>query len=190
MTLKVNNGDKARAVLQLSHSQDPALQFKAHPNVDKSLWANSSTIALRDQNKPFPVSQPLGVLKWKFTAKDESQVPLLVNCWPSPTDSGSCDCTIEYELQSPNLNLEKVTIIIPYSGNQPPIVGNVDQGQQHVDRNSKTILWNLASINSSNSSGTLEFSIDNDDVSTLFPIQIHFNSSKSYADIKVQINLF
>jgi hypothetical protein len=77
MMLKINNEEDARITLQLKHGNDPNLQFKTHPNVDKSLWSSSSGIALRDTTRPFPVNQPLGILKWRYSSREESSVPLI-----------------------------------------------------------------------------------------------------------------
>jgi hypothetical protein len=38
---------------------------------------------------------------------------VLVNCWPTPTDDGSCDVNIEYELENDKLALYDLLISIP-----------------------------------------------------------------------------
>ena len=113
MTLKINDASKARLKVNVSHPGDPSIQFKTHPNVDKGLWANQSVIGLRDPSRPFPVSQPLGILRWRQSSTSESSLPLTVNCWPSPTGNGSCDVNIEYELQA-DIELQDVALVIPY----------------------------------------------------------------------------
>lgn len=35
-------------------------QFKTHPNIDKALYANDSTLGLKDPSRPFPTGAPLG----------------------------------------------------------------------------------------------------------------------------------
>ncbi|KAJ3324405.1 Coatomer subunit delta [Boothiomyces sp. JEL0866] len=172
MLLKVNDEEKAR------------VKLGTHPNVDKGLWGSNSVLALKDPNRPFPIAQPLGILKWRYSSKDESALPLLVNCWPSPTQSG-CDVTIEYDLQKV-MALKNVSIIIPYTGVNPPTATAPEYGQYHIDRNSKTIVWQIPSINSENSSSLFEFNVETDDTSSLYPIQVHFTSSQSFSDIQVQ----
>ncbi|KAJ3261321.1 hypothetical protein HK103_005929 [Boothiomyces macroporosus] len=183
MLLKVNDEEKARVKLGVTFNQELGLQFKTHPNVDKGLWGSNSVLALRDPNRPFPVAQPLGILKWRYSSKDESALPLLVNCWPSPTQSG-CDVTIEYDLQKV-MTLKNVSIIIPYTGVNPPTATAPEYGQYHIDRNSKTIVWQIPSINSENTSSLFEFNVETDDISSLYPIQVHFTSSQSFSDIQV-----
>jgi hypothetical protein len=109
MTLKVNDPSQTKLQVQVGYQNDPSLQFKTHPYVDKALWSSQNRVGFA---KPLPVGQPIGVLKWKFNGKDESQIPLLVTCWPSPTGNG-CDVTIEYELQT-DLQLHDVSIAIPF----------------------------------------------------------------------------
>lgn len=65
------------------HSQEDYgndLQFKYHPNLFKGLEAEKgaleSEIKLKDAGRSWPVGQPLGVLRWKLSSKDESFVPL------------------------------------------------------------------------------------------------------------------
>jgi hypothetical protein len=37
----------------------------------------------------------------------------LVNCWPSPSNDGTCEVSIEYELENENVTLYDVVISIP-----------------------------------------------------------------------------
>lgn len=53
----------------------------------------------------------LGVLKWRFQSKDESLVPLSINCWPSASGSESY-VNIEYE-SGVDYDLQNVVIAIP-----------------------------------------------------------------------------
>jgi len=50
--------------------------FQTHPNIDKKLFASQSLIGLKNPEKPFPIGQDIGVLKWRFTTQDESFMPL------------------------------------------------------------------------------------------------------------------
>jgi len=38
---------------------------------------------------------------------------LAVNCWPSPSNEGTCDVNIEYELENEQMTLYDVVISIP-----------------------------------------------------------------------------
>ena len=50
--------------------------FQTHPNIDKKLFTASSIIGLKNPEKPFPMGQEVGVLKWRFQTTDESYMPL------------------------------------------------------------------------------------------------------------------
>jgi coatomer subunit delta len=76
MMLKINDPSSTKVKLSLAHSCDSSVVFKTHPNVDKALWSNSSTIALRDPSRPYPVSQPLGILRWNHKSTQESSLPI------------------------------------------------------------------------------------------------------------------
>lgn len=96
MMLEVNNDDDAFCRVQISGGLNKALQFKTHPNIDKALHANSNVLGLKDASRPFPTGSALGILKWRMQAKDESSVPLSINCWPSVSGTQSF-VSIEYE---------------------------------------------------------------------------------------------
>ena len=109
------------------------VQFKQHPNVGKFQAQKERIVALKDPSRVFPLDQPLGVLKWRYSGKDETYVPLsstpllysrtsfffgadtirTVNCWPSPSNDGTCEVNIEYELENESLTLYDVVISIP-----------------------------------------------------------------------------
>lgn len=107
-----------------------SLQFKQHPNVAKFTPGQPRVVALKDASRGFPVGQSLAVLKWRYAGTDESNVPLsselllcslflhlpdmhAVNCWPSPSNDGTCEVSIEYELENEAVTLYDVVISIP-----------------------------------------------------------------------------
>jgi coatomer subunit delta len=59
---------------------------QTHPNVDKQLFLEHSTIGLKQANKPFPINTSLGVVKWRMQTTDESFIPvqsaLQMQCGP------------------------------------------------------------------------------------------------------------
>ena len=106
------------------------MQFKQHPKVAK--FGEERIIALADASRGFPVGQSIAVLRWRYAGKDESYVPLTskrsirlmhgftfiniyfpVNCWPSPSNDGTCEVNIDYELENENITLHDVLISIP-----------------------------------------------------------------------------
>ena len=151
--------------------------------MDKKLFNSTSNIKLKNPEKPFPLHQDVGVLKWRYTTQDESNMPLSINCWPNETGSG-CDVNIEYGLEQPQLELNDVIINIPLpSGVGAPIVGDCD-GEYNYDSRKNMLVWSLPVIDASNKSGSLEFSIGGhpDD---FFPVNVNFVSKKSYCDLQI-----
>lgn len=63
------------------------VQFKQHPNVVKFQAQKERVVVLKDPSRGFPVNQPLGVLKWRYSGKDETYVPLSSTYLPAPFDS-------------------------------------------------------------------------------------------------------
>ncbi len=79
MNLHVSDPSLSRIKLPLvpaSSAFGPELQFKQHPNVGKFSVNTERIIALKDPSREFPVNQSLSVLKWRYSGKDESYVPL------------------------------------------------------------------------------------------------------------------
>jgi len=180
--LKVNDDKMGRIVMSVRNDDTKGAQLQTHPNIDKKLFTAQSLLGLKNQDKPFPMGQEIGVLKWRLTTQDESFMPLAINCWPNESGD-SCDVNIEYELEQPNLELNDVQIAIPVpSGVGAPVVGDCD-GEYNYDSRKNTLLWNLAVIDASNKSGSMEFSIRGhpDD---FFPVNVSFVSKKSYCDIQ------
>lgn len=135
MNLQITDAALAQLRLTLSSPSTDlggnSLQFKQHPNVAKFATGQPRVIALKDSSKGFPVGQNLAVLKWRYAGTDESNVPLsskltyhclpfylfiifcIVNCWPSPSNDGTCEVSIEYELENENVSLYDLVISIP-----------------------------------------------------------------------------
>ncbi|CAG8708810.1 11384_t:CDS:2, partial [Dentiscutata heterogama] len=155
-----------------------------HPNVDKKLFSTDSIIALKNPGKGFPVNQPLGVLRWRFITKDETSIPLSINCWPTPAGDGTIDVNIEYELENENQEFKDVVISIPLPSVGNPVVGDVD-GHYEVNRQARTLEWQLPIIDASNKQGSLEFNIAGEDVNVFFPVGVSFISEKLICDIDV-----
>ncbi|KAF9964907.1 Coatomer subunit delta [Mortierella alpina] len=184
LTLRVSDPTRAKISLALRHLEDPNIQFKTHPNVNKVLFNSEKTIAFRDSSKEFPLNTPTGVLRWRFISKDESSIPLSINCWPSPAGDGSSDVNIEYQLENEEMEFKNVNIIIPLPQGTSPTVGEVD-GEYLVDPNQGVLIWQLPSIDSSNPSGSMEFNCQGEDTESFFPVSVQFDSERLICDVDV-----
>ncbi|TPX72001.1 hypothetical protein CcCBS67573_g05988 [Chytriomyces confervae] len=184
MELKVSDASKAMIRVAMANAYSDTIQFTTHPNVDKNLFA-TGVIGLRDPTRPFPVNQALPIVKWRFLSKDDSHLPLSINCWPSPSGNGSCDVNIEYELQLDRLELRDVVISVPYPGSSDPVIQSADGHSYQVNRAARTIEWQLPLIDTRNKSGVLEFTVQDEDVNGFFPIRVSFTSARPYCSVSV-----
>lgn len=121
MSLVVNHDDGAFICIAVVSGANKNFQFKTHPNIDKAAYASSNTLQLKDPARPFPLGSELGILKWRMQTKDESLVPITINCWPS-VSGGQTYVNIEYESTS-DFDLQNVSIVIPlpHSGHAPNV---------------------------------------------------------------------
>jgi len=184
MMLKITDEEAAKIKVRLNKDDQRAM-WQTHPQVDKKAFNGEDVIGLKNLDKPFPVNQDVGVLKWRMVTQDEEEMPLAITCWPNETGDGSCDVSVEYELQQDHLELADVSIRIPVpSGVGAPVIGACDGDYNH-DSRKNFLEWKLPVIDSSNTSGSLEFSIagNPDD---FFPVNIDFHSTKK-SFIKVAI---
>ncbi|CAG8485968.1 6178_t:CDS:2 [Funneliformis caledonium] len=184
LELTVSDPDLTKIKISVRAVDDGTVQLKTHPNVDKKLFSSDSIISLKNPAKGFPVNQPLGVLRWRYITKDETVIPLSINCWPSPSGDGTFDVNIEYELENDEQEFKDVLITIPLPPGGNPTVGEVD-GHYEVNRQTRSLDWQLAIIDASNKQGSLEFSIAGDDVNAFFPVGVSFVSEKTFCDIDV-----
>ncbi|KAF9116124.1 hypothetical protein BGX27_004707 [Mortierella sp. AM989] len=186
LMLRVSDPSRTKISLALQHLEDSSIQFKTHPNVNKVLFNSEKVIAFRDSSKEFPLNTPTGVLRWRFISKDESSIPLSINCWPSPSGDGSCDVNIEYQLENEEMEFKNVSITIPIPQGTAPTVGELDGVYIHiVDNHQSVLVWQLPSIDSSNPSGSMEFNCQGEDSESYFPVSVQFESERLICSVNV-----
>ncbi|KAF9235051.1 hypothetical protein BU15DRAFT_89722 [Melanogaster broomeanus] len=159
------------------------LQFKQHPNVAKFAPGQEKVVALKDPSRAFPVGQALAVLKWRYAGQDESYVPLSITCWPSPSNDGTCEVNIEYELENENITLYDVAISIPLPAGSYPTVSN--QSGWSINPSTHSLDWYIPKISADERSGTLEYTVGGDDVGAFFPVKVSFVAQGSIAGVGV-----
>eukprot|EP00565_Helicotheca_tamesis_P000624 CAMPEP_0185729418 /NCGR_PEP_ID=MMETSP1171-20130828/5704_1 /TAXON_ID=374046 /ORGANISM="Helicotheca tamensis, Strain CCMP826" /LENGTH=544 /DNA_ID=CAMNT_0028398253 /DNA_START=83 /DNA_END=1717 /DNA_ORIENTATION=- len=154
--------------------------FATHPKVNKATYEKQGVLSLKKGG--FPLNRPVGILRWNYSGDDAA--PLTVNCWPEDEGSGSINVNIEFELNRPDMVLNDVNILLPLGTTDPPAIEQID-GQYKVDSGSGVMCWHHDIIDSSNSSGSLEFSIGGSDVDAFFPVEIRFSSQSLLCPIQV-----
>lgn len=183
MSLTVTKEADACVRVTLAGTPNPGYQFKTHPNIDKSLYADANVLGLKDPSRPFPTGAPLGVLKWRYQTADEAAVPLTINCWPS-VSGGQSYVNIEYE-STAGFDLHNVQIAVPLPAlASPPAVNQID-GDWRFDSRRSTWIWTIELVDASNASGSAEFVVPAADPSAFFPIQVSFSAKRTLCDITV-----
>ncbi|KAF9011436.1 Adaptor complexes medium subunit family-domain-containing protein [Cyathus striatus] len=190
MNLRISDAALGRVRLGLSQPSTDfggnALQFKQHPNVAKFAPGQARVVALKDSTKSFPVGQSLAVLKWRYAGTDESNVPLSINCWPTPSNDGTCEVSIEYELENDSVTLYDVIISIPLPDGSYPTVSS-HSGEWSLNPSSHSLAWAVPLISPSDSTrtGSLIFTVGGDDVGAFFPVHVSFVGEGSLAGVGV-----
>jgi len=191
MTLEVHAEESSciRVATDIDHAAAKALaiQFKTHPNIDKALFNKSSVLGLKDPNRPFPMGSALGVLKWRFSGRDESMVPLMVSCWPSPANGGNdMLVNIEYEMSTDFDDLRNVAIVMPLRCRDEPVVNSCD-GDYTVDPRGECLIWSNEIVDDDNRSGSMEVVFPGlGDAEAIYPIEVSFQSNKLFCNVAVQ----
>lgn len=161
-----------------------AFKFQTHPKIGKPQWESERTLGLKDASKGFPLGKPVGILRWSRPLT-EDECPLSINCWPDD-QGGSFDVNVEYELKNEAFELRNVNIVIPLggAGENVPSVESCDGDYRHNAEN-EALIWHLDLVDSSNPTGTLEFSIGADDAEGFFPVQVGFASPNTLCNVDV-----
>ncbi|KAJ7180676.1 hypothetical protein C8R46DRAFT_1070218 [Mycena filopes] len=196
MNLHISDPSQTRISLTLLPTEESNLlaagvQFKQHPHVAKFDMRASRTeakeIKLRDASKTFPMNQNLAVLKWRYKGNDEGAVPLSINCWPTPSNDGTCEVSIEYELENESVTLYDLEIFIPLPAGSYPTVSS-HTGEWSLEPNSHSLAWTTPLVSADSEStrtGSLMFTVAGDDPETFFPVRVAFVGQGSLAGVGV-----
>ena len=173
LNLTANTDAGAAAVISVNKAQlPPSFNFATHPKVDKKTYERQGLLSLKG-GKGFPVGRGVGILRWSYGNEDAA--PISINCWPEDEGNGRILVSIEMELTRTDLVLHDVNILLPLGTQNPPSIESID-GQMKHDPSAGMMCWHFDTVDSNNSSGSLEFSIDGTNPEVFFPIQIGFRS--------------
>merc|ERR1719515_361276 len=113
----------------------------------------------------------------RFLSQDESDVPLLINCWPTPSGSETF-VNIEYEATDA-FDLREVQIYIPVGTSECPAVNSIEEGDYRFDGRNGCLLWEIPLVDGSNRSGSMEFVVPACDT------EAFFHSNRNFCPVKV-----
>lgn len=75
LSVVINDEQASKAQIHIDQGKSDEYQFKTHPNMNKNSLS-TNILALKDPSRSYPVGAPTGILKWRFTSKNESAIPL------------------------------------------------------------------------------------------------------------------
>eukprot|EP00310_Coccolithus_braarudii_P025539 CAMPEP_0183351648 /NCGR_PEP_ID=MMETSP0164_2-20130417/26165_1 /TAXON_ID=221442 /ORGANISM="Coccolithus pelagicus ssp braarudi, Strain PLY182g" /LENGTH=532 /DNA_ID=CAMNT_0025523887 /DNA_START=17 /DNA_END=1615 /DNA_ORIENTATION=- len=185
LQLLITDAAVGKCTLPLIMGDNAGFQFKTHPNINKALFTQRpSTLALRDPSRAFPTGSALGVLKWRLQSNDEANVPLVINCWPTQTSDDTFELTVEYELNE-KFELREVRVCIPIAAGAPSGL-QAAAGEATYDKRTSSLIWCIPIVDSSNASGTVEFTAQSTTgADGFFPIDVSFTSPKIFCELEV-----
>lgn len=188
LTLTAQTDDVSNCSIQLAPLQgvkaSAEFSFSTHPKLNKALFDAQALLQLKDQSKGFPSARPVGLLKWTNTASNEDLLPLKINCWPEEEGRGMTSVSIEYSMDVSGLELHDVRIHIPLQTSAAPSISLCDGAHRYV-AGAQELVWEIAHIDGSNASGSLEFSIAQKDTDAFFPINVHFSAQSLLCPVRV-----
>ena len=76
LNLYISDSTMTHLQLSLLYNDSDGTQFKTHPNVDRNLFKDHSTIALRDPSRPFSLNQQMTLLRWRLQGKNKREFPI------------------------------------------------------------------------------------------------------------------
>ena len=105
-------------------------------------------------DRAFPtvsVGGSVGVLRWRFTNKDDdlAQLPLSLTVLPEVSGNGNVNVILEYTLQRESMGLSGVIVTVPLGGDVLPNVKSCDGSWKHNTRE-HCIQWRIDSVNADN----------------------------------------
>lgn len=166
-------------------SLDGFVDIKCHPNIDKALFDEEGTLAMRDAGKQFPANQSLSLLKWRFngSASQAAILPLLFNVWPSRDAENNLELVLEFSANKTPIN--DLLIKMPVDANPLSIDITDGVGLAEYDAVGHMLVWTIDCIATPNCKGFLNVRLAVANVEDILPIQISFNTSQSVCGMEV-----
>lgn len=183
LTLTATNEESSFCSVKLNRGAVEAFAFNTHPKVDKALYDKTGILQLKNSSTGFPTARPLAIVKWTLLTAQEDLLPIKINCWPEEESRGRINVSIEYSLDH-SVPLHDVKIKIPLGTSDAPSIVTIDGNFKHFAQ-AHEMVWEIDLIDSSNSSGTLEFNIAQKNADAFFPINVSFQSNHLFCDIEV-----
>ncbi|KAL2356945.1 hypothetical protein BJ546DRAFT_966060 [Cryomyces antarcticus] len=182
LMLRITDTSLTQVRLGLAVGDTRGAQLSAHPKVDKALFRSARTIQLTDTSKGFPQNNPIGVMRWRLSAKagDIADPPITFTVWANDTGGNTYNITLEYELTGGD-PLKDVTVTIPYTTSEPA----VSSFDAVYEVSGDSIDWTIGDVDEENATGSFEFEAQAESDAEFFPMSISFAKTKPFVDVDV-----
>jgi coatomer subunit delta len=169
LSLRISDPSLTKVKLNVTANASHSVQFRTHPNVDRSLFTSSKTIQMSNVARGFPVNNSVGV-------------PINFTVWVNKGAGGNHTITVEYELTGGDV-LKDVSVVIPYATSEP----SVNSFDAVYEVSGDNLEWTIGTVEPDNGSGSFEFDAQADDENEFFPMQVRFSKSSPFIDVDVSI---
>lgn len=127
--------NKSRCKIHIEVEDLKNLQIKPHPNLNKQMWNESKSIALRDLNDSFPLNNKIPALKYKQILSNNQDIPFQFTHW---FNAGTLTIELEFNnVQQRFQNLQNLEVYISIPTNEYPEVKNVENSDFQYNQKEK-----------------------------------------------------
>jgi len=186
MEVVVNDPDSTQCVIETNVNPKRKLDFgkptwKVHPRMNSSEWKRG-VLCLKDLQKKFKVgrSNKTAILRWRMATKDEDRLPLTIEFWPEQ-EAGAVTVSAQFSTSAP---LKNAIITFPTPTKREPEISSCEHGDTAFYKTDHELQWILNDLEP-DSSGSLEYVVEDVDVEDLWPISVHFEMEDTYSQIQV-----
>lgn len=171
-TLNLFAGDRAHSRLQLEAKVGGSVaDFKPHPKTDRTLFASSQVLGLKNKDEEFPASNVL-LVKWTV---NNVQVPITFNSWVSDNGDGFMNVTLEYEVNPEYRGtLKNVAVKVPLPSNN----AHADDPDAEFEQDEDSLTWLIPEASVANPSGSFEFVGEGEAEDDFYPIDVSFETQE------------
>jgi coatomer subunit delta len=190
LSIKCNDEASTSGMLHCDReATDYDFQFQTHPKMDRALWTSDAALVPKVRKGGLPLGgQGVKVLRWKYTGKDESSVPLAVTCWPDPLGDGTSSVSLEYTFNAPawpGLVLYGVAIHVPLPPTAgKPEVSDIPAGTVSVQGGA--LVWTIQEVSAAARTNSLEFTVKGENIDAFFPVSVTFEANKTLCGLAVR----
>ncbi|PWA85575.1 coatomer subunit delta [Artemisia annua] len=188
LQVEVDELENVKFKIKVENRGSPAIDFDAKSSIDRGIFFKKSILGFKGDDPSFPAGQTRP-LHWSFKTKDESNIPIKINCGTSAVGEHT-KVRIAYDAFE-LFDLENVQISVPVKAEKAEIkkasIGRAWYDPGESIEHSK-VHWSLLVIDDSNRYGSLEFLVPGAvDLSDFFPISLKFTATSTFSNLKVDI---